>query len=145
MKTTIFTRAQMVALQNYYSPKKLKRMKPAILQAVADVLIAHAISDADKEFNAFKKHIFETVNNVKSSSYDYTISLTLSDQKTRQQALRNISEGKQTKAAVSLLDDIQEMWDDGYVYLNRGSGSHTERIQIPLKDYMDQINEYDSQ
>lgn len=120
-------------------------MKPAILQAVADVLIAHAISDADKEFNAFKKHIFETVNNVKSSSYDYTISLTLSDQKTRQQALRNIAEGKQTKAAVSLLEDIQEMWDDGYVYMNRGGGSHTERIQIPLKDYMQQINQYDSQ
>jgi GNAT superfamily N-acetyltransferase len=96
-------------------------------------------AEEKQKFTNFKDHILEQVENVKNNAFDFAITSSL-DQKGREQAIKNIREGKDTKAAQQLLSDIQQMYDDGYVYLNRGRGSHSEAIQIPIEKYMAEVN-----
>lgn len=91
------------------------------------------------EFDNFKSHILDHVANVKNNSFDFRITTGLKQEQI-EQAVRNIKEGKDTKAAQTLVASIQRMYDEGYVELNTSAGGLSQRIGVPIKEYMAEIN-----
>jgi hypothetical protein len=97
--------------------------------------------DANSHYDDFEKQVMDDVKNVTSSSFDWRIDIGDLSQKDRERAVRDIQNGKDSVAAQKLKANIKQMHEDGYVYMNRGRGDHSESIQIPIKDYLKTVQE----
>jgi hypothetical protein len=91
------------------------------------------------DFDVFKESVLTDLENETSSAFDFTFDEIPLQQSHRKTAVKNIRAGKSTVATKRVLEAVQKMFDDGYVYLTRGRGAQTERIQIPLKEYLKEI------
>jgi hypothetical protein len=92
------------------------------------------------DFSTFKEHLLDQIVNVKSGNYDWQITEIPLQQKYRERGVRDIRAGKNSKAAQAVEESIKQMFDDGYVYLRRGPGGSSESVQIPIKEYMAEVN-----
>jgi hypothetical protein len=87
----------------------------------------------------FREQILSDLENEKGSEFDFVLDELPIQQSGRKTAVKNIRQGKSTKATKMVEEAIQKMYDEGYVYLNRGRGNQSERIAIPLEKYMEEI------
>lgn len=92
------------------------------------------------EFDEFRDHILNDIVNVKGSEFDWVVDEIPMQKKDRDRGVKDLKAGKKSKAAMIVQDAIQGMYDNGYLYLNRGRGNQAERIQIPIKEYMAEVS-----
>jgi hypothetical protein len=85
----------------------------------------------------FTNHIIEQVKNVKAGSrgFDFIIDMPGLDQKTREGAISDIENGKQTKRREQFEQAIKSMHDKGVVSVARGYGNNAESVDIPFDEY----------
>jgi hypothetical protein len=89
----------------------------------------------------FREAILAALETARGSEFEEIISDIPLQDSGRKQGVRNLREGKRTKAADAIEEAIEKMWEDGYVYLNRGRGDHSESFQIPIEDFLSKISE----
>lgn len=93
------------------------------------------LKDRPKEFQDFYHNFKDEIHNVQSSSLDYRINVPDLTQAQREQAIRNIDAGKDTKTAKLFLDNLQRMHESGNVELTRGTGNHVTRMTVPIETW----------
>lgn len=125
------------------SPSKAKdiiesagvRVPRKIERAVRSESAPKGVNGEKMSYEDFRDEMLDAATLVKSSKYDFRITIPGLDAKGVEQAVRNIDEGKETVAAKRMEDAIKEMHDNGVVSVNRGTGNHTEAYDIPIKQW----------
>lgn len=125
------------------SPSKAKdiiesagvRVPRKIERAVRSESAPKGVNGEKMSYEDFRDEMLDAATLVKSSKYDFRITIPGLDHKGVEQAVRNIDEGKETVAAKRMEDAIKEMHDNGVVSVNRGTGNQAESYDIPIKQW----------
>jgi hypothetical protein len=97
------------------------------------------ISPSQKE--TFREAILSALESANGSEFSEVISDIALQDSDRKTAVKNIRKGKKTVATKKVEEAIEKMWEDGYVYLNRGRGDHAESFQMPIEEFLSRISE----
>jgi hypothetical protein len=95
--------------------------------------------EAKKE--RFREAILTALESANGSEFSEVISDIALQDSDRKTAVKNIRKGKSTVATRKVEEAIEKMWEDGYVYLNRGRGDHAESFQMPIEEFLSRISE----
>lgn len=94
----------------------------------------------DKKAEDFKSHVYEQLKMETTKDSDRLQIPGMKPSEARQ-AMADIEAGKNTAGALRLQKTLDEMYQSGNVSLMRGTGGHTQYVDVPLEEYMKRVNE----
>lgn len=113
-----------------------KPPEPTALQEnTAPPLRETKIEGRSPEFQEFYNKFKDEIALINTSSNTFRVDIPEMTQKEREQAVRNIDDGKDTKAEKKLLDALEVMHKKGYIEYTTGSGLGVDKQRVPIEEW----------
>jgi hypothetical protein len=84
---------------------------------------------------AFHENVLNMAEGMKDSNFDWRLTIPEMSQKEREQAVKDIRAGKDSKPAQKLQAFINDAYDRDVITLNRGRGNQAQTVEFPLKEW----------